>query len=88
MNEKCQKIESHQACNNSREMFKEINSMTKQFQPQLRVVKDRHGTILTENEEIRSRWKEHCQDIYKCSEDMEEELEVELTEDLESREPM
>ena len=32
--------------------------MTKQFQPQLRVVKDKHRTILTENEEIKSRWRE------------------------------
>ena len=62
--------------------------MTKQFQPQLRVVKDKHGTILTQNEEIKSRWKEYCEDMYKCSEDMVEELEAELTEDLKSREPM
>ena len=81
-------MESHQVCNNSSGMFKEINSMTKQFQPQLRVVIDKHGTILKENEEIKSRWKEYCEDMYKCSEDMEEELEVELTEDLKSREPM
>ena len=60
-------------------MFKEINSMTKQFQPQLRVVKDKQGTILTENEEVKSRWKEYCKDMYKCFEDTEEELEVELT---------
>ena len=69
-------------------MFKEINSMTKQFQPQLRVVKAKHGTILTGNEEMKSRWKEYCEDMYKCSEGTEEELEVELTEDLKSRELM
>ena len=69
-------------------MFKEINSMTKQFQPQLRVVKDNHGNILTENEEIKTRWKEYCEDMNRCSEDTAEELEVELTEDLKSREPM
>ena len=62
--------------------------MTKQFQPQLSIVKDKHSIILTENEEIKSRGKEYCEDMYKCSEDMEEELEVELTEDLKSREPM
>ena len=37
---------------------------------------------------IKSRLKEYCEDMYKCSEDMEEELEVELTEDLKIREPM
>ena len=45
--EKCQKIESQQVCNNSLERSKEINSMTKEFQLQLRVVKDKYGTILT-----------------------------------------
>ena len=62
--------------------------MTKQFQSQLRVVKDKCRTIVTENEEIKSRWKEYCEDTYKCSEDIEEELEVELAEDLKSRELM
>ena len=46
------------------------------------------GLFYTGNEEIKSRWKEYCEDMYKCSEDMEEELEVELKEDLKSREPM
>ena len=44
--------------------------------------KTQDGASQTENEEIKSRWKEYCEDMYKCSEDMEEELGADLTEDL------
>ena len=39
-------------CNNSQEMFKEINSMIETFQLQMKVTKD--TAILTENDEIKS----------------------------------
>ena len=47
-------------CNNSQEMFKEINSMIETFQLQMKVTKD--TAILTENDEIKSWWKEYCED--------------------------
>ena len=39
-------------CNNSQEMFKEINSMIEMFQLHMKVTKD--TAILTENDEIKS----------------------------------
>ena len=47
-------------CNNSQEMFKEINSMIEMFQLHMKVTKD--TAILTENDEIKSWWKEYCED--------------------------
>ena len=38
----------------SQKTFKEINSMTKLIQLQIRVIKNKHESILTENEEIKS----------------------------------
>ena len=64
--DKCRKIESHHAHNNSQEMFREINSVIKKFQPQMRVIKDKKGTIITENEDIKLRWKEYCEDMYSA----------------------
>ena len=32
----------------------------KKFQPQIRLIKDKNGTILPENEDIKLRWKEFC----------------------------
>jgi len=52
---KCNNIQKHQLNNNSRAMFQEVNSITRKFQPQL-VIKDKLGRVLTENDEIRSRW--------------------------------
>ena len=50
----------------------------------MRVIKDKNGTVLTENEDIKLQWKEYCEDMYKCAEDTEEELEVEFVKDLNS----
>lgn len=47
-------------CNNSQEMFKEINSMIETFQLHMKVTKD--TAILTENDEIKSWWKEYRED--------------------------
>lgn len=47
-------------CNNSQEMFKEINSKIENFQLQMKVIKD--TAIITGKDEIKSRWKEYCED--------------------------
>ena len=69
-------------------MSREINSVLKKFQLQMRVIKDKNGTILTENEDIKQQWKEYCEDMYKCAEDTGEELEFEHVEDLNSGQPL
>ena len=40
---KCTKIEDHMKENKSREMYEEINNLTKSFQPRLGVIKDKYG---------------------------------------------
>ena len=41
-------------------MLKEITSIIEKSQLQMKVIKD--TVILTENDEIRSRWNEYCED--------------------------
>ena len=84
---KCNNIQKHQLNNNARAMFQEVNSIARTFQPQQRVIKDKLGNVLTENEQIRSRWKEYCEDIYKCN-GGEEEEEVHIEDLEEGREPL
>ena len=50
--------------NKSREMYKEIESLTKTFQPRLGVIKDENGETLTETEKITDRWKRYCEEMY------------------------
>ena len=43
LNRKCQKIEEHMKENRSREMYEEINKLTKPFKPRLGTIKDEKG---------------------------------------------
>ena len=85
---KCNNIHKNQLNNNSRAMFQEVNSITRKFQPQQRVIKDKLGRVLTEHDEIRSRWKEYCKDMYRCNDGEEEEEEVHNGDLEEGREPL
>ena len=46
-------------------MLQQVNNITRTFQPQQHVIKDELGSALIENEQIRSRWKEYCEDMYR-----------------------
>ena len=86
-NYKCNNIQKHQLNNNARAIFQEVNSITRAFQPQQCVIKDKLGSILTKNEQIRSRWKEYLEDIYRRN-GGEEEEEVHIEDLEEGREPL
>ena len=62
--DKCDQIEKLSKQHNSRDMFKEIKSLTSTFQPTHRVIKDDKGKILTESGEIKERWRNYCEDMY------------------------
>ena len=48
-------------------MFEGINNLTKKFTPRLSVIKDKHNKVLTDSEEINSRWTEYCTEMYDGS---------------------
>jgi len=76
ISQKCMEIEKHSAANNTRDMFKNIKSLTKKATPKLNVLKDENGNILTEEEDIKARWKEYCGKLY-ASKEVEEETDIE-----------
>ena len=60
---KCEQIEDHMKEIRPREMYREIESITKTSQPRLGVIKDENGETLTETEKITDRWK-RCEEMY------------------------
>ena len=49
-----------------RQLFKCVKEMTKEFQPALKVIKNKQGQVLTENNQILSRWQEYCSEMYSA----------------------
>ena len=83
---KCTKIEDHMKENKSREMYEEINNLTKSFQPRLGVIKDKYGKTLTESEKILGRWKEYCADMYSDDSQINTSLDTGITSEQEESE--
>ena len=49
----------------TRDLFKEIRHIKKTFHVRMGKKKDRNGKDLTEAEEIKKRWQEHKEKLYK-----------------------
>ena len=65
--------------NNDKQLFKKVQEMTREFQPSLKVIKDKQGEVLTENDKTLNRWREYCSAMYSApqtSENSNEEIEV------------
>ena len=48
-----------------RVLFKKIRDTKGTFHGKIGTIKDRNGTALTEAEEIKKRWQEHTEELYK-----------------------
>ena len=48
-----------------RNMFQKIRELTGNFSPRLGVLKNAQGTVLTEENDIKGRWKEYTQGLYE-----------------------
>ena len=48
-----------------RNMFQKIRELTENFSPRLGVLKNAQGTFLTEENDIKGRWKEYTQRLYE-----------------------
>ena len=49
----------------TRELFKKIKDTKKTFYAKMGSVKDRNGMDLTEAEDIKKRWQEYAEELYK-----------------------
>ena len=49
----------------ARDLFKNIGNIKGIFHSKLGTIKDRNGQDLTDAEEIKKRWKEYTEELYK-----------------------
>ena len=49
----------------TRDLFKKIRDIKGKFHPQMDSIKDRNGMDLTETEDIKKRWQEYTEELYK-----------------------
>ena len=61
----CKEIEEHNRMRKTRDLFKKIRDTKGTFHAKMGTIKDRNGMDLTEAEDIKKRWQEYTEELYK-----------------------
>ena len=63
--DQCKEIEENNRMGRTKDLFKEIRDTKGTFYAKMGSIKDRNGTDLTEAEDIKKRWQEYTEELYK-----------------------
>ena len=61
----CKEIEEKNRMGKTRDLFKKISDTKGTFHAKMGSIKDRNGMDLTEAEDIKKRWQEYTEELYK-----------------------
>ena len=65
LSDQCKEIEENNRMGKTRDIFKKIKDTNGTFHAKMGSIKDRNGMDLTEAEDIKKRWQEHTEELYK-----------------------
>ena len=65
LSDQCKEIEENNRMGNTRNLLKKISVIKGTFHAKMGTIKDRNGMDLTEAEDIKKRWQEYTEGLYK-----------------------
>ena len=65
LSDQCKEIEENNMMGKTRALFKKIRDTKETFHAKMGTIKDRNGMDLTEPEDIKRRWQEYTEELYK-----------------------
>ena len=65
LSDQCKEIEENNRMGKTRDLFKKIRDTKGAFHAKMGSIKDRNGRDLTKAEDIKKRWQEHTEELYK-----------------------
>ena len=65
LSDQCKEIEENNKMEKTRDLFKKIRDTKGTFHANIGTIKDRNGMDLTEAEDIKKRWQEYTEELYK-----------------------
>ena len=65
LSDQCKEIEENNRMVKTRDLFKKIRDTKRIFHAKMGTIKDRNGMDLTEVEDIKKRWQEYTEELYK-----------------------
>ena len=63
--DQCKETEENNRMGKTRDCFKKIRDINRTFHAKMGTIKDRNGMDLTEAEDIKKRWQEYTEELYK-----------------------
>ena len=65
LSDQCKEIEENNRMGKTRDLFKKIRDTKGTSHAKMGLIKDRNGMDLTETEDIKKRWQEYTEELYK-----------------------
>ena len=65
LSDQCKEIEENSRMGKTRDLFKKSRDSKGTFPAKMGTIKDRNGMDLTEAEDIKKRWQEYTEELYK-----------------------
>ena len=65
LSDQCKEIEENNRMGKTRDLFKKIRDTKGTFHAKMGIIKDRNGIDLTEAGDIKKRWQEYTEELYK-----------------------
>ena len=65
LSDQCKEIEENNRMEKTRDLFKKIRDTKGTFHAKMGLIKDRNGRDLTEAEDIKKRWQEYTEQLYR-----------------------
>ena len=65
LRDQCKEIEENSSLVKTRDIFKKIRDTNRTFHAKMGSIKDRNCIDLTETEDIKKRWQEYTEELYK-----------------------
>ena len=65
LSDQCKEIKENNRIGKTRDRFKKIRDTKGTFHAKMGSIKDRNGMDLTEAEDIKKRWQEYTEELYK-----------------------
>ena len=65
LSDQCKEIEENNSKGKTKDLFKKIRDTEGTFHTKMGTIKDRNGMDLTEAEDIKKRWQEYTEELYK-----------------------
>ena len=65
LSDQCKEKDENNRMGQTRDLFKKIRDTKGTFRTKMSLIKDRNGMDLTEAEDIKKRWQEYTEELYK-----------------------